>query len=71
MQYDFQMAVELGTMFFNFGIPRKDAAKMIERIAFNKYIKSRPAEKAFRERAERAYDRWLEVEPSDFGRLKS
>jgi hypothetical protein len=47
-----------------------DAVALIEHFAFHKYPKSRAAERAFMDRAIRAYDRWIEIRPDEFGRMQ-
>lgn len=70
MQYDFHTANTIGELFFLRGIERIDAYAMIERLAFHKYTFCKAAETAFRDRAARTYDRWIEVDPKGFGRMK-
>lgn len=70
MQYDYRTALELGEQFYLRGIERIDALAMMTRFGFSKYPRCRAAENAFVERAIRCYDRWIEIEPTGFGRMK-
>jgi len=70
MQYDAHTAIFLAREFFLRGVDRKDAVEMLDSFSYHKYPKSRPARVEFFERGVRSYDRHLECEPDDFGRLK-